>query len=142
MAISIAKPFWFNKEKELQAYITKLFQEDIYMGNCVYRKLPDTGYDLKPYDFLASTAKGDFHCEAKCLLNMKHDIMWKMKPQQRANLRALSKLWRQARIIVYYKQEDCIIAYTFNQVDSWDTQGIAFEKFITSHLGLKVSCSS
>lgn len=87
----------FKDEKQFQSYFTKTAKE---RWRWIY-KLPDTGYDYKPFDCMIRTANNRYAIELKFMKKNKESIIKKMKPHQIGNIYALERLWASTNIIVY-----------------------------------------
>lgn len=104
-----------TNEKAMQSYLSNFFKQKKWY----YYKLPDTWFSYKPYDAFLATPSWDYHIEQKVLPKDWADIFKSLRPQQRGNLDLLSKLNRNALVIVWYKKEQYIKVYKYTDLNNW-----------------------
>lgn len=98
---SACPPKGFKLEKEFQTWLGSKLND----AGWFYYKLPDTGFDYKPYDFDAVSLTGKHYCCECKMIESTTIPLTAFRPQQITCLRKISKLDAEsAWVIVYSKQ--------------------------------------
>lgn len=105
----------FKNEKEFQSYFWKYCKEN----KRFYYKIPDVWHDMKPFDCFIRTNFETYFIELKVLNTKKCWVDNKLEPQQRWNLELIQSLWWISVVWVYYKKEDEIVFFNYNDYENW-----------------------
>jgi hypothetical protein len=99
----------FNLEKEFQTWVGGILKD----LNWHYYKIPDTGLDYKPYDFICRGPEGAYHCEAKAIDG--DSLQWNdVRPSQHKALSDCS--WfdpQSAQLVVYSKRRQAYVTIPY-----------------------------
>jgi len=105
------KKLWYKLEKEFTTDWANRLKKKWFF----WFKISDMDIRLKPLDWLIATPFWDYYCEIKIIKSDEFSFSM-FQPNQIKALEHLTKLWRNAIVVIYSKQVNSYLVYKYEDL--------------------------